>query len=185
MRSRLAGFRARCRRIAARRATASRGATLVEYALGVGLIAVVIIGAVQAVSDNAEDSLDDRGDTIGHPVYDGVTTTTTGGGGGGGGGGTTPSTTPSYTGSIEGSCNGSNGNKNVCSFTLNPDPTPVVPTWSIDPPTGFTGTPPAVTFIVAGTRSVRANVDGTVVQRVVECTTNGQGANQKVTCNLK
>lgn len=158
-----------------------RGATVVEYALGVGLIAVVLLGTIGAVTNDAGDSLDDRGSGIGHPALEDATTTTTSGGGGGPTT-TAPTTTVGpYSGTITGNCTGSNGNKNECTFSLDPSPAPVVPTWSMVPPTGYTGTPPVITFTAAGSRTVRADVDGTVVQRVVSCTLNAGG---KLSCDL-
>lgn len=159
----------------------ARGATMVEYSLGIGLVALVLVGAISAVTDDAEDSLDDRGNAIGHPASEVGTTTTTSGGGGGPPSSTVPSTTlGAYSGIITGSCTGSSGNKNECMFSLSPSPAPVVPTWSMVPPTGYTGTPPVVTFTAAGDRTIRADVDGVVVQLVVSCMSNGGG---KLTCN--
>ncbi|MFZ6003844.1 MAG: Flp family type IVb pilin [Actinomycetota bacterium] len=169
--------------ISRRRSGGARGATLVEYSLGMGLVAVALIGALQFVQGEAEDELGASGGSIGHPAAEGVTSTTTGGGGGGGGATTTTPTTapPAYTGTIQGDCTGTNGNKNDCVFSLNPDPSPTVPVWDVVPPTGFTGVPPVVTFTAAGSRSIRADVGGVIVQRVVTCSVNGAG---KVTCNL-
>lgn len=160
--------------------SAERGASLVEYALGMALIAVVLLSVLQTVTDNAEQSLAGRGDTIGHPADEGGTTSTTTGGGPGGTS-TSTSTVPGYAGTIDGICNGSNGNKNECSFTLDPDPSPAIATWSIVPPSGFTGTPPIVTFTEAGGRTIRATVNGVTVQRVVNCSSNGSG---KISCDL-
>lgn len=169
------------RRLPSARCDAARGATMVEYALGVALIAVVLIGATRAATNDAEDSLGDRGDSIGHPALESATTSTTSGGGGGPSSTTTSTTAGPYSGVVNGSCSGSNGWKNECTFTLSPDPSPVVPTWSLVPPTGYTGAPPAVTFTQVGSRTIRADVNGVVVQRVVSCTTNGSG---KITCDV-
>lgn len=170
------------RRASEARRASSRGATLVEYALGVGLVAVAVLGALQVLSKDTKDSLATRGDSIGHPVSEGgATTTTTLGGGGGGGGSTTTTTAPGYSGTIGGSCTGSAGNSNNCVFSLSPDPAPTTPTWSLVPATGFVGVLPSVTFIAGGSRTVRADVGGVVVQRIVDCTVNGGG---KITCDL-
>jgi pilus assembly protein Flp/PilA len=47
------------------RAADEGGATAVEYALMVALIAVVIIGAVTVLGQNAEQSFDETGQAIG------------------------------------------------------------------------------------------------------------------------
>ena len=45
---------------------------MVEYALGIALIALVSIGALSALADTSGDRLDKRAGTIGTPVEDGV-----------------------------------------------------------------------------------------------------------------
>lgn len=61
-----------------------RGATLVEYALGVALITVVSLGAIQRIEDRGAERLDESDDRIAAPVdgqyYPGLATTTTVGG---------------------------------------------------------------------------------------------------------
>ena len=61
-----------------------RGATLVEYALGVALIAVVSLGAIQRIEDRGAARLEGSDDRISAPVdnqyYPGLATTTTVGG---------------------------------------------------------------------------------------------------------
>lgn len=69
------------------RPVADRGATLVEYALLVGLIAVVSIGSLQVLTRDSSGELADRGGQAGAPDLDatGVVPPPPGGGGGGGG----------------------------------------------------------------------------------------------------
>jgi Flp pilus assembly pilin Flp len=65
-----------------------RGATLIEYALGVAFVCIVCLGAIGALEDNSGGRLDERGDAIGgdsEPI--GVIPTGSGGSGSGGGGG--------------------------------------------------------------------------------------------------
>ena len=47
-----------------------RGATLVEYALGLALMALALVAGVQAFQDAESDQLQDRGDRIGMPDLD-------------------------------------------------------------------------------------------------------------------
>lgn len=68
--------------IAARRRRIDRGATGVEYALGVSLLAGSLLIGLQAFSDSAADAYDDRQAHIGTPVTDGsivASTSTTAG----------------------------------------------------------------------------------------------------------
>lgn len=138
----------------------------------VALVVVVLFGAIQALSDDASDELSDRGDTIGHPTEVGGVVAPPPGGGGGGGGGTPPPG-PSYTGAINASCSGGGGDKNVCTYTLNPDPSPLVPVWSITPATNTSGAPPVVTFLAEGDFTVQATIDGTTVAHAVTCKRSG------------
>jgi Flp pilus assembly pilin Flp len=71
---------------ARRRISLERGATLVEYAMGVALLCVVSLGAIQFMEDEASDNFNARADRSGAPdindVADGGTTdggATTGG----------------------------------------------------------------------------------------------------------
>lgn len=153
----------------------TRGATLVEYSLMAGLIAVVLIGAVQAMTDSASDELTDRGGEIGYPSQaTGIVTTTTAGPVV-----TTTSTsttsTTIVTYSIGTSCTGTGGNSNQCTFTLTPDPGAATVAWSIDPASGYTGTPPVVMFTQKGKRTVQVTVDGVQVDPIeVDCKETGQ-----------
>jgi hypothetical protein len=168
----------------ARRA-GDRGATLVEYSLGIALVVVVSLTAIQSVEDNAGDELSDRGGEIGHPSESGGTGGTTGGTTGSTGGTTGGSTggDPVYTGTVEGSCTGGGNDRRNCTFSLSPDPSPTTPTWSILPSTGFTGTLPTITFTSGGSFTVRAQVGTTEVTRIVECTANGNLT--KIDCELQ
>lgn len=47
-----------------------RGATAVEYALGIALVVVVTVGAVQLLEDESGERLNDEGTTIGQPAGD-------------------------------------------------------------------------------------------------------------------
>lgn len=47
--------------------TGARGATLVEYALAVALVAVVVLGAIQALESATGDEVEARGQRIGDP----------------------------------------------------------------------------------------------------------------------
>jgi Flp pilus assembly pilin Flp len=76
-----------------------RGATLVEYALILGLVAVVCIGVISWLGDASEEKVDTRSDSIGKPVESNALTGP-GGGGGGGSSGTTDGGTVSSTGHI-------------------------------------------------------------------------------------
>ncbi len=153
----------------------ARGATLVEYALLIALICVVILGSVSALQDDAGDELQGRGDSIGNPTLEGTTTSTTHGGGPPTT--TSPSTTtPGYSGNVEANCPNVSGDTKVCTFSLDPAPdVATIVTWSIDPPTNTSGGPPpaAVEFLVAGSYSIRAVVDGKTVQAVVVCKKSG------------
>lgn len=76
--------------------TRERGATLVEYALGVALICLVCLGGIQLVQRGASDELDERAARSGAPdlgegVHDG------GGAGEGGGSGSPTSSVPAET----------------------------------------------------------------------------------------
>jgi len=67
-----------------RRANADRGASLAEYALLVGLVAIVAIGALRLLGDRTSDSFDDvAAATV---AGTGDTGPSSGGGGNGGGG---------------------------------------------------------------------------------------------------
>lgn len=76
-----------------RRGSTQRGASLVEYALGVSLLAVAVVAAIGALEDAGEDGLTERSDRAGTPVeaygYIGVSA----GGASGGSATTTSSTT--------------------------------------------------------------------------------------------
>lgn len=50
----------------ARLAKTERGASLVEYALLVALIAVVVIAAITLIGNNASDTLNEVGSSIGN-----------------------------------------------------------------------------------------------------------------------
>lgn len=71
---------------AVRRGTES-GATLVEYALIIGLVVLVSIGAIESVVDRGEDRLDDRRNSAGAPDVDAAAFPPPSGSGGGDGGG--------------------------------------------------------------------------------------------------
>lgn len=159
---------------------AARGATLVEYAVMISLIVIGLIGGLSYIQDGATDKLENRGDSIGHPTEPGLTTTTTSSSGTTSSTSATSSTIPNYVGRVDADCN-SGPEKNVCTFVLNPAPAAgATVTWSIDPASGYTGLPPGpTTFTATGTRTVRALVDTTLVQRTLTCTANGSG---KITC---
>ena len=75
-----------------------RGATVVEYALGIGLICVVSLGAISFLQDESEDGFQERSGRVGAPDLEaGLPGGTTGGTSGGGsttGGGGTPNAAP-------------------------------------------------------------------------------------------
>lgn len=157
----------------------TRGATLVEYALGIALVAVVSVTAVEALQDDATDKLDSRGQSIGHPDESAVSTTSTTSSGGGSSTTSTSTTAPAYNPSFEVTCSGASGQRNECLFSLDPEP-PSVPVWSIVPASGFdnavqTGNDFSVRFTSAGTFSVRAAVDGFEYIHTIDCTQNNSG----------
>lgn len=82
----------RCSRFgAATRGRADRGATMVEYALGVALLVVACLGAISFLEDESRDSLDESSDLAGNP--DGLEAGSPGGSTGGTTGGDTGGTT--------------------------------------------------------------------------------------------
>jgi hypothetical protein len=79
-----------------------RGATLVEYALGIALLCVVCLGGISFLTDESSAELDDRSERVGSPdLEEGIGGSTTGGDGGGGsttdGGDPTPTPPASIT----------------------------------------------------------------------------------------
>jgi Flp pilus assembly pilin Flp len=64
------GSRSSSGRSEQRRPRAERGAVAVEYALGVALIVVAIIGSIEKLGDSSADELRDRGSAIGAPDLD-------------------------------------------------------------------------------------------------------------------
>lgn len=173
----MSGLR-RCRR-------GERGATLVEYALGVSFIGVAMMMGLGGLTGEATDELGDRGDSIGYPTEapSGVDPTPSGplvpeeGV-------EDPEETPPYTGVIEGSCTGPTSDiQDHCTFTLNPTPAPeLAVVWAIHPNVGYTGVPPDVTFTSRQTRTIQATVGGvTTLSRTVACTRQGASSNLKCT----
>lgn len=141
-----------------------RAATLVEYALGLALLAVAMLSGIDVLQRESGDrfkaaapALGDPGEAAGPPSTSPSTTSP-------------PSTVapPTYSGTIDGVCV-----LNTCTFLLNPLPL-ALPTWSVSPSgsgSGVTGVPPAaVVFTKQGSFTVTANVDGTTVTRSVSCT---------------
>lgn len=70
-----------------------RGASLVEYALGVSLVAITVVAAIGAMEDAGGDGLTERGDRAGSPVEDYGYIGVSAGGASGGSATTTSSTT--------------------------------------------------------------------------------------------
>ncbi|MDX6496285.1 MAG: hypothetical protein QOE17_2271, partial [Gaiellales bacterium] len=158
-----------------------RGTTLVEYALGVALIAIVLIVSINFTQGKAKSELVSKGGSIGHPTIEGAaastTTTTT----------TTPPTSttattapPAYSGSIGKQCQNGKGS-DTCAFSLNPPPDPAFTiVWSIQPATGYSPTTlpgdPSITvrFNTQGTRTIQATVNGVAVSPAitVDCDKN-------------
>lgn len=77
-----------------------RGATLVEYAMLVALVAIVLLGALQYLTDESSDELEARADRSGSPDLDSTGVPAPPSGGGGSGGGDGGSTTPPITVSV-------------------------------------------------------------------------------------
>lgn len=155
-----------------------RGAALVEYALGVSLIVLGLVGGLQYVQSGAESKLSDRGNAIGHPSEVPATTTTVKPGGGTSTTSTTSTTAP-FSVMTMGTCNG-NPSRNACTFTLDPPPDPAaIVEWKIDPPTGVVGTLPGpVTLTSPGSYTVQATVnDVQTSPLVITCVTKGTGGN--------
>lgn len=171
-----------------------RGATAVEYALGMALFLVVVIGGLQAVQSGAEDQLASDREAVAQTEHLGTvasttstastvpgptttasttttesTTTTTGP--------TTPTTV--YGGVVTKICSG-----DTCSFGLNPAATA---SWSISPSGNSViqgGSPPGpVAFKKAETFTVTADVSGTVKTTTVICTEVGSGTDKALACS--
>jgi hypothetical protein len=164
----------------------SRGAILPEYALGIALVVVVALGAIEGLTDSGGERLDERGSAIGAPGDEAL-----GGAAGGGGSGpdgddgeVPPPPPPApYNGAVAfGGCTGS-PDQNNCSFSLSLDPAPDVPVWTVNPSNNVTGSgslgpTAALVFGKQGTYSVRATVGITTVQFELSCSKN----NGNITC---
>ena len=158
-----------------------RGATMVEYALGVAFVAVVLVSVINYTQSGASQKLSSKGNSIGAPAVEtgaplpSTTTSTTivpppA---------TTTTTAPPYSGAITKTCQ-KGGNKNLCEFTLNPPPTAgAVVVWTIEPTgVGYTSTTSAdgftfdVSFDTEGDRTIKATVDGAVVSPAMSVSCN-------------
>jgi hypothetical protein len=145
---------------------ADRAASIVQYAFLLAFIIFVAIGTIVALQVSGDPLL-----TLGRSVEEKEppevqSETTTRGPGGGPGG------DPGGPASAQVTCGGAGGASDTCTFTLTPTPAEA-PTWSIEPPGGFSGSPPTVTFTTPGTRTVRAVVGGTTIATSVTCTDTG------------
>lgn len=144
-----------------------RGATAVEYALGLSLVVAVVIVGIQTLQDGSRDrfgqdqaNISDPGEISGPPPTNppfsipppSVTST---------------STTIVYR--VAKSC-GSGVNSDRCTFSL----TPTAPaSWSVTP-TSYSGTPPGpLTFAADGTYTATATVEGQTYTGSVSCVTGG------------
>jgi len=146
-------------------ARGERGASLTEYALGLALVAVVLIGATQWLQSQSKAELGRNTDTAGAPVEVAATPTTNPDFP------NPPPPPPAYTGTLSGTCT-SGGS---CVFLLNP-PAPTA-TWTVSPSQGgtYTGAPPAIQVTKKGSFSVTATIGA--VSRTVSFTcdeTTGQ-----------
>lgn len=170
------------------RSSNERGATAVEYALGIGLVVIVMLAGWSAIEDEGTDKLADRGASIGYPAEPPTGTGATSGGTAGGttDAGSTDDTTPPYSGTVNGSCTGGADDEHTCAFSLDPPAASVV--WSIEPSSpGSVDASASPTFLFKkeGTFSVRALVDGTTtVQRAVVCKELGSKSTKTLKCTV-